>query len=183
MFYMIFYYICHQHLSFLISCFFCYVFILYTILASEKRKTSLGGCKAVLWSLFSFTPPPAARRPGGATVYRLDLITSKQKNIRDGVSQKGGRQQSRGSGGRQAQDASSGRRPRATVKHCYNSGQARENCNKNKKYPKSNNPHHVRDRCICSYHVRYRTVHCKIPYSILPIINTADPTIMKFKDQ
>jgi len=57
--------------------FFLLYIYLYTILASEKRKTSLGGCKAVLWSLFSFTPPPAARRPGGATVYRLDLITSK----------------------------------------------------------------------------------------------------------
>ena len=49
--------------------------------------------------------------------------------------------------------------------------------------PKSSNPHHVRDRCICSYHVRYRTVHCKIQYIILPIINTGDPTIMRFKDQ
>ncbi len=53
---------------------------------------------------------------------------------------------------------------------------------RNTKKPKSNNPHHMRDRCICSYHVRYRTVHCKIPYSILPIINTMDPPIMRFKD-
>ena len=62
-------------MSFLISCFCCYIFIQYAIHASEKRK--LGGCKAVLWSLFSFTPPPAARRPKGATVYRLYLVTTK----------------------------------------------------------------------------------------------------------
>ena len=31
-----------------------------TILASEKKKASPGGCK-VLWSLFSSRPPPAAR--------------------------------------------------------------------------------------------------------------------------
>ena len=35
--------------------------------------------------------------------------------------------------------------PRATL-------QARDNCNKKKKSRKIKNPHHVRDRCICSYH-------------------------------
>ena len=66
----------------------------------------------------------------------------------------------RGSDGRR--DASSGRRPRATV-------QARDDCKKKNKKNKSNNPHHVRDRCICSYHktvhvpyiAKYRTVFCK----------------------
>ena len=77
-----------------------------------------------------------------------------------------------GLGGRRARDASSGRGPRART-------QARDNCNKTKKYRKSNNPHHVRDRCICSYHVRYRTVRCKIPYGTVLVLYFAKNLLIR----
>ena len=57
-------------------------------------------------------------------------------------------------GGREMRASADDRgQPRATI-------QARDNCNK--KSRKINNPHHMRDRCICSYH---KTIH--VPYRIL----------------
>ncbi len=59
-------------------------------------------------------------------------------------------------GGREMRAAADDRdQPRVTL-------QARDDCNKKQKSRKRNNPHHVRDRCICSYHsivhVPYRTL-------------------------
>ena len=47
MFYMFIKYKCYLHMSFLII-FFVAICLFHTILASEKRKASLGGCKVEL---------------------------------------------------------------------------------------------------------------------------------------
>ena len=54
----------------------------------------------------------------------------------------------------------------------------KENCKKKKKKSRKtsmhNNPHHVRDRCICSYFAKNLLNRHDI--------NTRDPTVIKFKD-
>ena len=64
--------------------------------------------------------------------------------------------------------------------------QARDDCKNKTKSRESNNPHHMRDRCIFSYHkivqVPYRTLQNTIILSNTHVIITRDRTIIKTED-
>ena len=149
--------------------FWCDEFNWNAILDSEKRKASLAVASKVLWCCFLRDHlMQQGDQEAKRTIESMKSKVNRKKNgivdARRAVPSRIGTSVPTGARCEQRQ---------TTVSNLRATLQARDNCNKKKKSRKIKNPHHVRDRCICSYHwnctctVSYRTLQNTAPCCIL----------------